>query len=159
MLPPTFETIDTLPLMPNGKVDRRALPEPQSMPEIGGGFVAPTGAIEVVLAKAWCDALKLERVGIHDNFFELGGHSLLAARVVSNVRDELKVQFGMVDVLRSPTIAELGALLQGRGNPNDAESQLATLLQEIEQLSDEEAAEHLTGEITRSEPGAEPLRV
>ena len=160
MLPAAFETIDALPLMPNGKVDRRALPEPQSTPQdTREAFVPPTKPIEQVLASAWRDALKLERVGIHDNFFELGGHSLLAARVVSSVRNELNVQLGMVDVLRSPTIAELAALLEERACPEEDESRLATLLQEIGQLSDEEAEQRLAEEMTNSERSVELLRV
>jgi amino acid adenylation domain-containing protein len=152
MLPAALETIAALPLMPNGKIDRRALPEPQQVrPETCESFVAPRTLMEALLASAWCEALKLERVGVHDNFFELGGHSLLAARVVSNLRHSMKIELGMVDVLRSPTIAELAALLEARRPRDEQESDLALLLAELAGLSDEEAQQRLTTELAQNE--------
>ena len=153
MLPAALETIAALPLMPNGKIDRRALPEPQQVrPETGESFVAPRTLMEALLASAWCEALKLERVGVHDNFFELGGHSLLAARVVSNLRNTMQIEVGMVDVLRSPTISELAALLEARSPRAEQENDLALLLAELAGLSDEEAQQRLTAELAQNEP-------
>ena len=150
MLPAALETIAALPMMPNGKIDRRALPEPQQLrPETGESFVAPRTLTEALLASAWCEALKIERVGVHDNFFELGGHSLLAARVVSNLRNSIKIEFGMVDVLRSPTIAELALLLESRRLRDAQESDLDLLLAELAGLSDEEAQQRLTTELAQ----------
>jgi amino acid adenylation domain-containing protein len=152
MLPAALEAIEALPLMPNGKIDRRALPDPRQVrPETFESFVAPRTLMEALLASAWCEALKLERVGVHDNFFELGGHSLLAARVVSNLRHTMKIELGMVDVLRSPTIAELAALLEARRPRDEQESDLALLLQELAGLSDEEAQQRLTAELAQNE--------
>jgi amino acid adenylation domain-containing protein len=152
MLPAALETIAAVPLMPNGKIDRRALPEPQQVrPETCESFVAPRTLMEALLASAWCEALKLERVGVHDNFFELGGHSLLAARVVSNLRQTMKIELGMVDVLRLPTIAELAALLEARRPRDEQESDLALLLAELAGLSDEEAQQRLTTELAQNE--------
>ena len=159
MLPAALETIEVLPLMPNGKIDRRALPEPRHVrPETGESFVAPRTLMEALLASAWCDALKLERVGVHDNFFELGGHSLLAARVVSNLRNAMNIELTMVDVLRSPTIAELAALLEERGPREENEGDLALLLQELAELSDEEAQQRLAAELAQNETEAVVLR-
>jgi hypothetical protein len=159
MLPAALETIAALPLLPNGKIDRRALPEPgQIRPDTCERFVAPRTLMEALLASAWCDALKLERVGVHDNFFELCGHSLLAARVVSNLRHKMKIELGMVDVLRSPTIAELAALLEERRPRDEQESDLALLLSELAGLSDEEAQQRLTAELAQNETGAVVLR-
>ncbi|HVS80634.1 MAG TPA: amino acid adenylation domain-containing protein [Pyrinomonadaceae bacterium] len=152
MLPAALETIAALPLMPNGKIDRRALPEPRQVrPEAGESFVAPRTLMEALLASAWCDALKLDRVGVHDNFFELGGHSLLAARVVSNLRHTMKIELGMVDVLRSPTIAELAALLEERVPREEQESDLALLVQEVADLSEVEAQQRLAAELAQNE--------
>jgi amino acid adenylation domain-containing protein len=140
MVPSTFEMIESLPLMPNGKLDRRALPDPQpARPDLDESFVAPGTLIEQLLADAWSDVLKLKRIGIHDNFFELGGHSLLAARVVSNVRNLLDVELSMVDIFRAPTIAGLATLLSSPEAPGGFENELAALLEEMAGLTDEEA--------------------
>ncbi|MET7798190.1 amino acid adenylation domain-containing protein [Streptomyces decoyicus] len=87
MVPAVFVTLAELPLTPSGKVDRRALPEPDA----GAGrsdeqYVAPRDEIEEILAGAWAEVLGVERVGIHDNFFDLGGDSILSIQVVSRVR-------------------------------------------------------------------------
>ena len=139
MVPAAFEMIGALPVMPNGKIDRRALPEPQTPAEIDESFAAPRTPIEELLAATWRAVLKLEQIGIHDNFFDLGGHSLLAAKVVSNVRITLDVEFGMVDVFQAPTIASLAELLYPRAMQQEPADKLAILLAELEGLSDEEA--------------------
>src|SRR5437762_6880036 len=83
MVPSAFVTLESLPLTPNGTIDRRALPVPeQSRPDLEEAFVAPRTPTEEALAKIWTRLLKLELVGIHDNFFDLGGHSLLAVRLI-----------------------------------------------------------------------------
>jgi acyl carrier protein len=132
--------IDALPLLPNGKINRRALPTTQSRrPEVDESYVAPRTPMERLLVAEWCDVLKLERIGIYDNFFELGGHSLLAAKVVSKVRNSLEVEMGMVDLFQAPTIASLAALLFPRGLQRESEDDLAALLGELAGLTDEEA--------------------
>jgi acyl carrier protein len=139
MVPAAFEMIGALPVMTNGKIDRRALPEPQTSIEMDESFAAPRTPIEELLAATWREVLKLEQIGIHDNFFDLGGHSLLAARVVSNVLTTLDVEFGMVDVFQAPTIASLAELLYPRAMQQEPEDELSVLLAELEGLSDEEA--------------------
>jgi amino acid adenylation domain-containing protein len=139
MVPAAFEMIGALPVMPNGKIDRRALPEPQTSIEMDESLAGPRTPIEELLAATWRDVLKLEQIGIHDNFFDLGGHSLLAAKVVSNVRTTIDVKFGMVDVFQAPTIASLAELLYPRALQQEPENELAMLLAELEGLSDEEA--------------------
>jgi acyl carrier protein len=114
--------------------------------------------METLLANAWCDALKLERVGINDNFFELGGHSLLAARIVSNLRSASQIELTMADVLRSPTIAELAMLLEERCAREDTAGDLALLLQELAELSEEEAQQCLAAELAQNETEAVVLR-
>ncbi|SEO66594.1 Phosphopantetheine attachment site, partial [Duganella sp. CF517] len=84
MVPSAIVVMDALPINANGKVDRKALPEPGF--ESAGQYEAPQGDTEVALAAIWADILGIERVGRHDNFFELGGHSLLALSVLERMR-------------------------------------------------------------------------
>jgi acyl carrier protein len=100
--------LDSLPLTPSGKVDRKALPAPDnSRPELDNRFVAPRTPGEQSIAKIWAEVLKLEKVGIHDNFFELGGHSLLATQVISRLRDAFRVDLPLRSLFESPTVAAL----------------------------------------------------
>ncbi len=86
MVPAVFVRLERLPLTANGKVDRRALPEPDEARTAGEEYEAPRTPAEEALAGLWAGLLGVERVGIHDNFFALGGHSLLATQLVSRVR-------------------------------------------------------------------------
>jgi len=146
MVPAAFELIDALPLMPNGKINRRALPEPRNHTETDESFVPPRTPVEELLADIWREVLKLEQIGIQDNFFDVGGHSLLAARVVSKVRAVLDIEFGMVDVFQAPTIESLAELLQARDMQQEPEDELASLLEELAGLSDESAQHRLEHE-------------
>ena len=84
MVPAVFVTLDVLPLSPNGKVDRAALPEPDERADReGAAFVAPRDDVERVLAALWAELLDVDQVGAEDDFFALGGHSLLATRLAS----------------------------------------------------------------------------
>ncbi|TXC66077.1 hypothetical protein FSC37_09520 [Piscinibacter aquaticus] len=87
MIPAIVVSVPTMPLTPNGKVDRAALPDPFADAErmAGRNHVPPAPGLEQVLAAIWCEVLKLEQVGAEDNFFELGGHSLLSFKVVAAV--------------------------------------------------------------------------
>ncbi len=148
MVPAIFEPIEALPLTPSGKIDRRALPEPrQIQSQLNEAFVAPRTPIEELLAAAWREVLNIEQVSVHENFFDLGGHSLLAARMVSKVRNDLDVQFTMVDVFRAPTIAGLADLIYPRVAGNQTETELEILLEEIGNLSEEEAQRRLDSEL------------
>ena len=148
MLPAAFVIVRTLPLMPNGKVDRQSLPEPENeRPEIDEGFVAPRTPTEEFVARAWRDGLKLDRVGIHDNFFELGGHSLLAARVFSDLQKRFDVELNLIDIFKAPTIAELAEMIYQRETEHEKSDDLMSLLSELEDLSDEEASRRLVEEL------------
>ena len=86
MVPGAFVLLDALPLTPNDKIDRKALPEPGGDAVINRPYVAPEGEVETALARIWGEMLGVEQVGRHDNFFELGGHSLLAVSLVARMR-------------------------------------------------------------------------
>lgn len=113
MLPSSFVLLDALPLTSNGKVDRCALPAPDSSrPDQSATFVAPRTPVEQQLADIWASVLKLERVGIHNNFFELGGHSLLATQIMSRLRETFGVELPLRTLFEAPTVADLGDRLE-----------------------------------------------
>ncbi|MFD9423546.1 non-ribosomal peptide synthetase [Streptomyces sp. NPDC060054] len=114
MVPSAYVVLDRLPLTGNGKVDRRALPEPEF--ETGTGYTAPRTPTEEILVELMGELLGRSRVGAHDNFFDLGGHSLLATRLVNRIRTHLGAELGVADLFEAPTAAALGArLVSGHG--------------------------------------------
>ncbi len=125
MVPSFFVFLDTLPLNPNGKIDRRALPAPDTSDiRLSTNFVLPQNSTEEVLAAIWAKILRLEQVGIHDNFFELGGHSLLATQVMSRVRQALQIDIPLQILFKNPTIATLAqAIAQNQTQKNDPQNQ------------------------------------
>ena len=113
MVPSRFVILDSLPLTSSGKVDRRALPEPDSVPgEISQTYVAPRDDVERRLADIWQSVLHVTPVGICDSFIELGGHSLLMVRMVAQVQKAFGTRLPLAAVLRSPTIEQLAVLLR-----------------------------------------------
>ena len=107
MVPTLFVALDSLPRLPNGKLDRLRLPEPDLSALHSGEYVAPRTPAEHTLARLFAEVLELERVGIEDNFFQLGGHSLLATRLISRIRSELAVELPVRALFDTPTIARL----------------------------------------------------
>ncbi|MEP6732477.1 MAG: amino acid adenylation domain-containing protein [bacterium] len=114
MLPSAIVTMDALPLTQNGKIDRKLLPLPDLSALAETPYVAPRSRTEEVVAAAWCDVLKRDRVGVHDHFFELGGHSLMAMRVVSRVQESFGVRLPLNAVLEWPTVEQLAAKIDER---------------------------------------------
>ncbi|MDP9120273.1 MAG: amino acid adenylation domain-containing protein [Acidobacteriota bacterium] len=113
MVPAVFCAVESLPLTVNGKLDRTRLPAPDpGRPELDRAFVAPESATEILLAECWTDLLGIEKLGIHDDFFELGGHSLLATRLVSRLRERLKLDLSARLIFHSPTIALMTAAIE-----------------------------------------------
>jgi len=112
MVPWSFEYLERLPLNANGKVDREALPEPLSSPEITGEYAPPRTATEEILADIWSQVLGIPRVGIYDNFFEVGGHSLKGTQVISRIANDCHVQISVRSLFSSPTIAELAEIIR-----------------------------------------------
>lgn len=118
MIPAYFVPLAEMPLTPNGKVDRRALPEPDQSPEQGAAYAAPRDRLEERLVTLWEELLGKKPIGIHDNFFELGGHSLKATIFVSRAHQELDAQIPLGEIFAAPTIAALAAYIRGRtANP------------------------------------------
>ena len=114
MIPSVFIMLDQLPLTPTGKVDRKALPEPDgTRPESEIAFAEPQNALEAQLARIWADILGLDRVGVNDNFFDLGGHSLAAMRIVSRVTDRFNLKMSTQLLFQSPTVRAMAAVIAG----------------------------------------------
>lgn len=111
MMPSRFMLLDAMPLTPNGKLDRKALPIPERV--VRKCYVEPVTVIEKKLAVLWQQILNVEEVGLHDNFFELGGDSLGAAVMVANCATDLGVELPMGSVFEAPTIADLAARIEG----------------------------------------------
>lgn len=108
MVPATFVLLEKMPLSPNGKVDRRALPAPEiASNELTDSFAAPQSAIEIALAEIWTEILQRSPIGVNDNFFDLGGHSLLATSLVYRIRQAFAIDFPLRALFATPTIAEL----------------------------------------------------
>jgi amino acid adenylation domain-containing protein len=105
MVPAAFVSLPVLPLTTAGKLDRRALPEPETRRE--GGIVAPRTPLEEVLATIWCDLLGVTGLGVDDDFFDAGGHSLLATQVMSRLRAAVGIELGLQALFASPTVAGL----------------------------------------------------
>jgi amino acid adenylation domain-containing protein/thioester reductase-like protein len=113
MLPSGFERLTAMPLTPEGKVDRRALPPPRSGRLAGSQFVAPRTPVEEELARIWSEVLDVHPIGVDDNFFELGGHSFMAAQIVSRIRESFGVKLPLLQIFEGPTIRELVEALSG----------------------------------------------
>ena len=110
LVPAAFVILDRMPLLPNGKVDRKALPEPEEIAaEAETTYVAPRTPFEEVVARIWEDVLGLTQISVHDNFFELGGHSLIATQVMSRLREALNCELPLRRLFELPTIAGLAA--------------------------------------------------
>jgi amino acid adenylation domain-containing protein/non-ribosomal peptide synthase protein (TIGR01720 family) len=106
MVPAAFVLLPEFPLMPNGKVNRNALPKPSGIRDVDAEFVPPRTAIEKALADIWSDLLRADRVGIHDNFFDLGGDSILSIQIITRAAKQ-GLQLAPKQVFRYQTIAEL----------------------------------------------------
>jgi amino acid adenylation domain-containing protein len=141
MVPSAFVMLEELPLLPSGKVDRRALRAHAARARVASRaeYVAPRTPTEELLADIWAGVLGAERFGVHDDFFESGGHSLAAVLVVARVRAALNVEIPLrafVDEAR--TIERLAALVELAQIAQAGEQELASMLEELESLSEDE---------------------
>ncbi|MBD2592895.1 amino acid adenylation domain-containing protein [Nostoc spongiaeforme FACHB-130] len=136
MVPSHFIPLQALPLSPNGKLDRRALPTPQDAnSDLAGNYVAPRNEIEKAIAAIWQEVLQTKTVGMNDNFFDLGGHSLLALKVQSKLQQIIQKNILVTDLFKYPNISSLAQYLSQdtsqkdtfQGIRNRAEKQKAAM--------------------------------
>jgi acyl-coenzyme A synthetase/AMP-(fatty) acid ligase/acyl carrier protein len=104
MVPSSFVRLESIPLTPNGKLDRRALPAPEAR---ASTETAVSGTVEATVADVWKAVLELDEVGLHDNFFDLGGHSLLAMQLAVRLREAFGIELEVRTIFQAPTVAEL----------------------------------------------------
>jgi hypothetical protein len=105
MIPSSYVHLESWPLTPNGKLDRRALPSPEWTLE--ENYAAPRTTTEELMVGIWAEALGVDRVGIYDNFFALGGHSLIAGRLIARMRDVFRREVPLRRLFESPTVEGL----------------------------------------------------
>lgn len=122
MVPAHFIRIDAVPLTPNGKADRRALPAPSAT--AGPGHTAPRNTTEETLAAIWAEVLEVERVGIHDDYFALGGDSITMLRIRARA-EKAGIVFDLTDLVQQPTVAQLAARSATGGAPGAPTAELA----------------------------------
>ncbi|MEU8768366.1 phosphopantetheine-binding protein, partial [Streptomyces griseus] len=148
LIPTHITTLDTMPLTPNGKIDRAALPTPDLTFE-RTPYRAPGTLEERLLAELFAEVLGVEEVGLDDDFFTLGGHSLLATQLIARIRSDFGVQLPLRTLFETPALeplaAEVTALIAEGAHDGAHTAGVETLLAEIEHLSDEEVEALLSG--------------
>jgi acyl-coenzyme A synthetase/AMP-(fatty) acid ligase len=133
MMPSAFVFLDTLPLLPNGKIDRRALPVPSpARPALDVPYAAPRSPIESELVRIWAEVLDLEQVGIYDRFLDLGGHSLLATRILTRVIGTFRVELSVRVLFETPTVAQMAKEILQHYTAGADPATVASLLAEVE---------------------------
>jgi acyl-coenzyme A synthetase/AMP-(fatty) acid ligase/acyl carrier protein len=115
MVPSAIVTLEAFPLTPNGKIDRRALPAPDSSAHDKAEFVAPRSQTENAIAAIWGEVLRLQTIGVHDDFFALGGHSLLATQVISRIQQRLQRELSLRVLFEHPTVEQLARAVDEAG--------------------------------------------
>ena len=144
MVPSAFVFLKELPVTPNGKVDRRRLPEPLFMREAeDSDCCAPRSALEEVIAGLWIELLGVDRVSIRDNFFDLGGHSLLGIQFIARLRDLLGVAIPIRRLFESPTIEALASVLLENPALRESIEQTAKWVLEVARMSEAEVEAQL----------------
>ena len=127
MMPSRFVTLKAIPLTPNGKLDRQALPLPEQERSVSPrDFVAPRDVVELQLARIWEETLNVRPVGVHDDFFELGGHSLLAVQVVARIKERFGQQVPLAALFEGPTVERQAESLR-RGSSSAKRSALVAI--------------------------------
>ncbi len=121
MVPTAYVQLKRIPLTPNGKIDRKSLPEPDK--DIREQeYVGPRNATEETLCRLWQEVLRRERVGIHDNFFNIGGHSLLAVQVISRIRQAFTIEMPLSVLFAAPTVARMAEHIAAVNEPGRSQS-------------------------------------
>ncbi|MEH2296109.1 phosphopantetheine-binding protein [Nostoc sp.] len=119
MVPSAFLVLKALPMLPNGKVDYKALPK-QVQVQLEETFVAPQSELEQMITNIWQQVLQVQKVGIHHNFFDIGGHSLLMVQVHTKLREALNRDISMVELFECPTISILAKHLSQKQDEQPA---------------------------------------
>lgn len=141
MQPSGFMFLPRLPLTLNGKIDRKALPNPVfRISEVA--YVPPSDEIEEKICEVWASLLNVEKIGIKDNFFSLGGHSLLAVQVVARIRKTFSIDFSVPHLFENPTVAKLAELVRN----SKSSSPLVQPITKIEKEWDSESIDKLSNE-------------
>lgn len=145
MIPPFIVPVDVIPLTANGKVNRRALPDPRALPVPGEApHAPPRNPTETCILSIWTEVLGRNGFGVHDNFFHLGGHSLLATQVISRVTARLAVDLPVSALFNAPTVAALSDLVtrqrpaRGWSKISQSRREALQLLERLDQLTDAE---------------------
>lgn len=112
MVPAVWIELETLPITSSGKINKKALPDPDTGELLINQYVAPRNETERILAEIWKELLGIENVGIHDNFFELGGHSLLIVKMVSHIKKHLSVSVPVLLLFQFNTISDISSYLE-----------------------------------------------
>ncbi|WP_431479914.1 non-ribosomal peptide synthase/polyketide synthase [Pseudomonas simiae] len=134
MVPTHFMFLAQMPLTPNGKLDRKGLPEPDAS-LLQQAYVAPETELEQQIAAIWADVLRLPQVGLNDNFFEVGGHSLLAIQITSRVQAELGLEVPLLEVFQTETLrAYVQAAATFRAGSAEDFDDLRDFLSELEAI-------------------------
>jgi amino acid adenylation domain-containing protein len=147
MIPSTFVRLEKLPTLPNGKIDRKALPAPDTARrDRAHTYVAPRNQTEERLAAFWSEILGVERIGINDNFFDLGGHSLLATEAISRIRETFQTELSLRSFFAAPTIAALSVSIAENLAAQVSDAELEAVMAELEQLPEQEAKAIASGQ-------------
>ncbi|MCP4177067.1 MAG: non-ribosomal peptide synthetase, partial [bacterium] len=139
MVPSLFASLEKMPLTPNGKINRKALPEPEGNIETTNEYVAPRNETEQKLVEIWTKVLGVEKVGIYDNFFELGGHSLLATQVISKIRTEFNIELPLKTLFENSSIIDLAQVIDSMNEQ--------TNIKQIEKIKDPSFEQNISGDI------------
>jgi hypothetical protein len=147
MVPSAFVTLAALPLTPNNKVDRQALPAPgRTRPQLANPCTAPRTPIEMGLVQIWAEILGLDEVGIHDVFLELGGDSLLATHIIARAINTWRVELPMQSLLEAPTVADMALVIAQKQVEEATPEDLDRMLTELEALSAAQAQQRLSAQ-------------
>jgi acyl carrier protein len=146
MVPAAFVTLGELPLSPHGKVDRRALPEPERSAASASLSTAPRNATEERLAALWSEVLGIARVGVEDNFLVLGGHSLLAMQLITRIRGAFNIDLPLRMLYETASLEELAVAVAGAEAARADAASLAELLDELERMRPDEVQAALSTE-------------
>lgn len=143
MIPSFFVHLPELPKSLNGKINRKALPDPQKTFRLKTDYLAPRNEIEKKILQCWQKVLDISQIGVNDNFFELGGHSLKGMRLLSLLNQTFQIELPLRTLFEATTIASLALMIIEKKMEQVDKNQGTALLTEIKNLSSDEVKMHL----------------